>query len=274
MDTIKEPKRIDSELLTEATKPTGEDMRKCPHCGTPYKWFESETAKRFIKNPIQVPNCDCMERIEKEEKARKEKEAKEAKLKKLFENSLMTPFFRKKVFSNLEASAEEYNNKKEFDICKKYANEFSKETTAGIYMVGKPGTGKTTLLAAVCNDLIKKGYSCLFITMSALFDKFSKYSYENAGDIAPLLSWLTQFDFIVIDDIGRGGESEKRQEIAYRIIDALMNYEIPTCFTANPETIGEIRKLPAWGAIIDRLKDMCAIQIEFRGESQRGRKWQ
>lgn len=265
---------LNNGITAKALEPEKDNLKKCPYCGKSYKYYESEAIKKFVKNPIQVPTCDCFEKIETEKEAQRIRQAKEAKLKKLFDNSLITPLFKKKTFANLEPTAEEYSNKKELEICKDYVREFNKETTAGIYMVGKPGAGKTTLLAAVCNELINKGYSCLFITMSALFDKFSKYSYDNAGDISPLLSWLTQFDFIVIDDIGRGGESEKRQEIAYRIIDTLMNYEVPTCFTANPETISAIRKIPAWVAIIDRLKDMCAIQMEFRGDSQRGRKWQ
>lgn len=266
-------KKMDSELLEEALKTKVDELKKCPHCGTTYKWFLLPSLLGKAAS-VQVPTCNCIEKLEAEEKARKEKEAKDAKLKKLFENSLMTPLFKKKTFNLLEEKAVEYGNKKELEICKKYAREFNRETSAGIYMVGKPGTGKTTLLAAICNELLAKNHSCLFITMSALFDKFTKYSYDNAGDITGLLNWLTEFDFIVIDDIGRGGESEKRQEIAYRIIDTLLNYEVPTCFTANPETIAEIRKLPAWRAIIDRLKDMCAMQIEFKGDSLRGRKWQ
>lgn len=267
-------KKIDSELLEESLKVEVEELKKCAHCGATFTWFTLPAVLGRKPAKVQVPTCECIEELEEKEKARKEKEAKDAKLKKLFENSLMTPLFRKKTFKLLEEKAVEYGNKKELEICKKYAKEFNRETSAGICMIGKPGTGKTTLLAAICNELLEKNHSCLFITMSALFDKFTKYSYDNAGDISGLLNWLTEFDFIVLDDIGRGGESEKRQEVAYRIIDTLLNYEVPTCVTANPEMLAIIDSFPAWRAIIDRLKDMCEIRIEFKGSTNRGRKWQ
>lgn len=273
MDTLN-IKKIDSDLLKEALETEVEELKKCVHCGATYTWYSLPSFAGRTPKKIQVPTCDCIEKLQAQEEAQKIKKAKDAKLQKLFENSLITPLFRKKTFKLLEEKAVEYGNKKELEICKKYVREFNRETSAGICMIGKPGTGKTTLLAAICNELLEKNYSCLFITMSALFDKFTKYSYDNAGDISGLLNWLTKFDFVVLDDIGRGGESEKRQEIAYRIIDTLLNYEIPTCVTANPEMLAIIDGFPAWRAIIDRLKDMCEIHIEFKGSTNRGRKWQ
>ena len=104
-------------------------------------------------------------------------------------------------------------------------------------------------------------------------EKFTKYSYDNNGDIFPLLMWLVKFDFIVLDDLGRENYTDRRKEIAYRIIDTILNYEVPAAFTANPEMITRLKKIDDWGAMLDRLKDICAMQIVFKGESQRGRKW-
>ena len=86
-------------------------------------------------------------------------------------------------------------------------------------MVGRYGVGKTAILAAVCNELMINGHTCLFTTLSALLDKFSSYSFNNSGDITGLLMWLIKFDFIVLDDIGREAYTDKRQEIVFRIID-------------------------------------------------------
>lgn len=136
-------------------------------------------------------------------------------------------------------------------------------------MVGRYGVGKTAILAAVCNELMINGHTCLFTTLSALLDKFSSYSFNNSGDITGLLMWLIKFDFIVLDDIGREAYTDKRQEIVFRIIDTLMNYKKAVAFTANPEMIVRLKKMREWGAILDRLKYLCPTKIEFNGESVR-----
>ena len=38
--------------------------------------------------------------------------------------------------------------------------------------------------------------------------------------------------------------------------------------------LDKLRKIEDWGAVLDRLKDICGLAINFKGESVRGRKWQ
>jgi len=252
---------MDNKLIEKAIQPSEEKMRVCEHCGKEYVWFDSQVAN--IKIHTQVAACNCQEEIEKKKEAARIAAAKKERLAKLFDNSMMTPFFLEKKFSCLKET-------EHFAVCKKYAEEFNPKTSKGISMIGNIGTGKTTLLAAVCNDLIAKNYACLFTTFSALIDRFSKYSYENAGEIAPLLQWLTSFDFVVLDDIGRETYTDKRKEIAFRIVDNLLNYKIPMAFTANPEMIAKLKAIPDMKATLDRLKDTCSIQLQFTGNSLRG----
>ena len=259
------------EVLSE--KPA---LRKCPKCGKTYKIYEQAIFKGTEREKvlkIQIPTCNCEELEAERQKAAKEAAYKKEILAKKFENSLMTPFFKQKVFSNLQEKAAEYGNEKELKQLYKYAQNFNKDEHKGIFLIGKPGTGKTTMLAAVCNDLMTRGYNCLFITMSALMEKFTKFSFDNNGDILPLLMWLVKFDFIVIDDIGRENYTDRRKEIAFRIIDTILNYQVTAAFTANAESIAKLRKMEEWGAVLDRLKDICAMQINFNGESLRGRTW-
>lgn len=260
MDTLK---KIDTNLCEAALQAEFEEMKKCPHCGKSFVWYDKKLPN--INVHVQVPNCNCFEQIQQKEEAAKIAAAKKERLKKLFENSLMTEFFKQKVFTNLEKT-------EHFTVCKKYADSFDPKTSDGIQMIGNVGTGKTTLLAAICNELMERNFSCLFTTLSALLDKFSKYSYENAGDIAPLLNWLNEFDFVVLDDIGRENYTDKRKEIAFRIIDSLLNNKTVTAFTANPEMLDRLKSIYEWNAALDRLKDMCAIKLQFTGCSLRGQK--
>lgn len=254
-------------------------LDRCKYCGKEYiikefKVFEGKPEEKIIR--LEVPACNCIELQEQRRKSAAEEKEKKERLDKLFENSLITPYFKKKTFENLQKKAVEYGNEKELKQLKKYAIDFNSQLdkTPGIFLIGKPGTGKTSMLAAVCNELIPRGFNCLFITFSALMEKFTKYSFEHNGDIYPLLMWLVRFDFVVIDDIGRENYTDRRKEIAYRIIDTLLNYEVPAGFTANPEMLERLRKIEDWGAVLDRLKDICGLAINFKGESVRGRKWQ
>ncbi len=252
-------------------------LDRCKYCGKEYiikelKVFEGKPEEKITR--LEVPACNCIELQEQRRKSAAEEKEKKERLDKLFENSLITPYFKKKTFENLQKKAVEYGNEKELKRLYQYAQNFKKNEMPGIFLTGKPGVGKTSMLAAVSNELIQRGFNVLFVTFSALMERFLKYSAEHNGDIYPLLMWLVKFDFVVIDDIGRENYTDRRKEIAYRIIDTLLNYEIPTGFTANPEMLDKLRKIEDWGAVLDRLKDICGLAINFKGESVRGRKWQ
>ena len=246
------------------------ELRKCSHCGKPFKLQEINVFG--TKKVIQVLDCDCLEKIERAEEQRKIDELKKSKLTKLFENSLMTPLFQEKTFELLlkPENLEKYKNEAIILKCKKYAEVFNPEKSNGIQMIGSIGTGKTTLLAAVSNYLLRNGRKCLFTTFSVLFDRFSNFSFEHAGDITPLLNWLCEFDFIVLDDIGRETYTDKRKETAFRIIDTLLNHKKVVAITANPEMLEKLKKIPENSATLDRLKEMCKLKFEFKGKSLRG----
>ena len=238
----------------------------CKYCGKSYVWFIREIFsgehQRTLRVP--VPACKCQELKEREEKRQRFLLHKSEKLAKLFSNSMITPLFKEKTFNNLNQTIELHK-------CKEYAKLFNPKTAQGISMVGAVGTGKTTLLAAICNELMEKGYACLFTTFSDLLDKFSSYSYENAGNIRPLLDWLVSFDFVVLDDIGRETYTDKRKETAFRIIDAILNHKVIMAYTANPEMLAKLNKIPEWAATMDRLREVCKYRFEFKGESLRGK---
>lgn len=265
---------MNTNLIQEAVNKLQEpeEMKKCKYCGKSYVWFEQPVFKGEKKLRIQVPSCNCIEEKEKEAEAARIEKYKKEKLEKLFKNSMMTPLFQEKTFEYLLLPENLAIYKNEADIlkCKQYAEAFHPKASSGIQMVGKVGTAKTTLLAAICNYLLQKGYKCLFTTLSDLLDKFSKFSYENSGDVTPLLNWLVEFDFIVLDDIGRETYTDKRKETSFRIIDTLLNHKKCVSYTANPEMLTKLKNIPEWNATLDRLRDMCRNKFTFSGQSLRG----
>lgn len=239
-------------------------IQYCPYCGKEYKLhkftvFKTKTMKRYC------PDCNCQELEEQKAEQQQREERKQEQLKKRFDNSMMTIFFQEKRFSTLDSSIEP----EIFRQCQEYAKSFKPKTSVGVQMIGSIGTGKTTLLSAICNELMERGYNCLFTTLSNLLDKFSKYSYDNNGDISSLLNWLCEFDFVVLDDIGRETYTDKRKEIVFRIIDELINHKVVTAFTANPEMISKLKTIPELNAALDRLRGACKLKFTFKGDSLR-----
>lgn len=268
MDSIKNI--VEKPLIEFLSNTTTDSGKKCPHCGKPYRHSEKKYRVGHDIRTIHFEDarCECEEiiRKRKEEEHRIEKEIQRNKEKtaKLFDNSMMTPFFREKKFGNLIET-------QEIKRCKEFADNFIPNKSKGIQMFGEPGTGKTTALAAVCNELIERNFNCLFTPLSTLLDKFSSFSYKNSGDVTELLKWLVAFDFVVLDDIGRESYTDKRKENVFRIIDTLMNYKVVTAFTANPNMIAKLKAIPELEAALDRLKEMCPERFEFKGESYRGK---
>lgn len=250
-----------------------ETIKKCTICGTPYTEKEFNIGTRTIK--IAVAQCEC-ETIQ-EEKRQKEKEEmqrlenarkKANELKRDMGCPLVTPLFKQKTFDNLS------DRNKNVEFCQKYAQEFNKKTSTGMFMVGNVGTGKTTLQACICNELEKRGKICLLTTFSALLDYFvESCNFESGISTNKLFHTLTCFDYVVLDDIGREKYTDKRLEFAFRIIDTLMNYNVVVSITGNTETVNKLHNIAEYKAIIDRLADMCGHKMYFDGESYRGRQY-
>lgn len=240
---------------------------QCSICGKEYK--QITVGKEPFQFTCYEAQCDCEKKaaaqadMEREERERREIAA--AILTKRFDNSMMSKRLMKMDFEVLNPS----QNVKEIEFCKKYVKTFNTETSKGIQLLGNTGTGKSSLMACICNSLIKMGYNCLFTTLSALLSDFVQYSGEHFGSISNKLNWLLKYDFIVLDDIGRESITDKRKEILFQIIDTLYNEEKIIAYTANPEMLVKLKHDQELAAILDRIKSLCPHVLKFNGNSLR-----
>ena len=234
---------------------------KCPHCGKPYE-IKTFTVMGVTKN-LSVSQCNCIDEIAEKERLKNEAEERKRILEKKFKNSMMTPVFREKTFSMIDDSPQKRK-------CVEYVKNFKRHQSVGLSLIGKVGTGKTTLLACVCNELMTKGYNCLFTQLTDLLDKFVAARRSNDEQAEEkLTNWLLEFDFVVLDDIGREKYTETRLELVFKIVDKLISHKIPISITANPEMIAKLKKIPDFEAILDRLNEACQLKFEFNGDSYR-----
>ena len=240
---------------------------KCSICGKEYKLIT--VGQEPFQFTCYEAQCNCEKeaavQADKERTEREERQNAAFMLSKRFDNSMMSKRLKKMEFDNLNQT----ENIKELDFCKSYVKNFDLETSEGIQMLGNTGVGKSSLMACVCNSLIRKGYNCLFTTLSSLLSDFVQYSGEHYGSISPKLNWLLKYDFIVLDDIGRESITDKRKEILFQIIDSLYNEEKIIAFTANPEMLIKLKQDKELSAILDRIKSLCPHVFQFHGESLR-----
>jgi len=128
------------------------------------------------------------------------------------------------------------------DFAKRYADTFGFNPHINFAFFGASRTGKNHLSAAICNQLIPQGISCLVITVTELNIKI-KETYNNRSSVTEgqILKEICNFDFLVLDEIGISTESENIKVLLNYIIDQRSINEKATGILSNLDANG-IRK--------------------------------
>lgn len=83
-----------------------------------------------------------------------------------------------------------------------YVSNFPNNKKRKLIFSGSVGVGKTYLVAAIANELIKKGYKVMYISAIDLTQLFLNYHMANVSNKEMLFSPLKQADMLIIDDLG------------------------------------------------------------------------
>lgn len=144
---------------------------------------------------------------------------------------------------------------------KRYVEHFDemRKLKTGMLFYGATGTGKSYAAAQVCNELISKGYRCLFT------------SFRRIADDRDILLYLTEYDLVVFDDLGVECKSDYMGDIVFNALNLCIQGGRPMIITTNL-SIQEI-KTPTNlrdGRIYDRVIERC-VPVEFNGKNLRRR---
>ena len=111
---------------------------------------------------------------------------------------------------------------------KKYENH---EKCKGLYLTGNFGCGKTYIVAALINELAKKGVKASIVYYPEFLRKL-KESFSD--DFKDIFNSIKNCDILVFDDIGAETvTSWNRDEILGTILQYRMQMNLPTIFTSN-----------------------------------------
>lgn len=213
--------------------------------------------------------CDCqMENIRLQDEEREKARRKELYLKRLSFSHLGDRY--KDCWFN-HATINE-NNRVAFDKCMNYVLHADRvlAENIGLYIYGNASTGKTYLTACLCNELLDKGYRCIYTSLNAMLEEI-KHSFDTRNVEEPVAKQLRYCDFVFIDDfgkefIGRGQDDTKAkwaEEQLFNILNERYNEKRPVIFTSN-YSIDELgSKLRLDGAIIERVNEMSTRVIKL-----------
>lgn len=140
----------------------------------------------------------------------------------------------------------------------------------GFIFAGTSGTGKNHLACAMGNELLIRKRSVVVITVSELMSKFHEaYSTKNTTE-AGIIRYLSEVDYLVIDEVGRQRLSVNEQVLLGRIIDSRYQNEMPTGILTNLEQNDLIAVLGE--ASVDRIMEDGGKWLTFNWPSYRANK--
>lgn len=203
----------------------------CRRCG-------SLAAPKFITllGWRQQDHCDACGIIIAEEREKREMEHAE---KMTIENYLAHSGLMRGLLARM--TLENFNPQlagKAHEIAKEYAESFSRETTNGLMLYGKAGSGKTHLAVSIARHIIeKKQIQVRFARIVDLlgeirktFDANEQYRTENESE---LIQRYTSTPLLIIDDLGAEKTTDWVRQILYQIIDERWIEQKPIIVTSN-----------------------------------------
>lgn len=134
----------------------------------------------------------------------------------------------------------------------------AKKTTKGLYLNGNFGSGKSYLISAMINELVKDGYKGALV----YYPEFLRSLKASFGkDFDEQFNYAKKADLLLLDDIGAENiTSWCRDEILGPILQYRMDEKLPTFFTSNLNIEELEAHLASGSQKVDKLKAKRIIE--------------
>lgn len=231
----------------------------CEKCGeNKYLMVSFEDGHPF---PV-ARQCQCKRDETEREEAERERQRKERVIRELKVKGFDRADMQDWTFEN-----DDQKHPKATALAKRYCNNFEhvKEKGTGLVFYGNVGSGKTYLAACIANELMSKGIPVLMTNFSQIINTISG-SYDGKQ---AYIDSMSNFDVLIIDDLGAERYTEYAQEIVFSVIDTRLRLKKPLIVTTNL-SIGELSNTKdiTKERIYSRVLERC-YPIEVSGEDRR-----
>lgn len=122
--------------------------------------------------------------------------------------------------------------KRNLDFCREYASNFSKESP-NLLLGGGTGLGKTHLSLAIVKEVLKKGYSVVYISAVQLVLNLEEHRFNSNEQGKYSMNSFLECDLLVIDDFGSEPISSFSVASMYNIINTRLMQQNQTIINTN-----------------------------------------
>lgn len=125
-------------------------------------------------------------------------------------------------------------NEQGYFKARKFVNEFEPGQGKGLMMFGGTGAGKTHLAVAAMQELLEKGYPCVFAVVPELLDRI-KASWNRGSDEREdqIIQAMNSADMVILDDLGAEQLTDWTITKLYTIINGLYARNTAVIVTTN-----------------------------------------
>lgn len=203
---------------------------QCDYCG-------KDKPQLFIDVPLighrwVFSACPCETKRNKEFYEEKQKAEDRREINKLLRLSSSYEELKSFTWDNLNIRD---GMESSYETVKKAVKEFKTRGKLGVLLFGESGNGKTHLTAAGANELLKQGYSVIFLTEQDLLSRFRETDhYNNEESFTEIMSACMNADLLVWDDfLSTPKLDAKEKKWIFQVVNGRERANKPIWFTSN-----------------------------------------
>lgn len=203
----------------------------CPICGAEKKRIKVKHPFKDEMTEVTVA-CECeikeLENFKKQQRARERKR----KIDRILKMSSELENIRELTFENYKARP---GNEVLIKEVKKAVKNFANHGGMGLFIFGESGNGKTHATAAGGNELLKRGYSVIFLTEKDLLSRLkATNNYNNHETFSDVMGAAIGADLLIWDDfLSSTRLTGEEKDWIFQIINGRERAKRPIWYTSN-----------------------------------------